>query len=131
MQHLNSGFNKFKVDDSTHVKMWKNSLNHPNIIVKYWIVCVLIYHNECKMQFVNNNFNILKMNGSILIIEEIWKKLLIHSNINVRFKIVTCVLTNYGMCKMQLLNNCFNSCTLLIVEKMSKKSLTHYNILCK
>jgi hypothetical protein len=34
MQHFNSDFNKFKVDDSTHVKMlivqemWKKSLNH-------------------------------------------------------------------------------------------------------
>jgi hypothetical protein len=41
------------------------------------------------MQFVNNNFNILKMNGLIhvhmLIIEKMWKKLLIHSNINVGF----------------------------------------------
>ncbi len=64
MQCLNSGFNKFKVDDSSHVKMliiqkmWKKSLNHSNIIAKYWVVCVLIYHNECKMQFVNNDFNI-------------------------------------------------------------------------
>jgi hypothetical protein len=41
MQHLNNDFNKFKVDDSTHVKMliiqemWENSLNHSNIITKY------------------------------------------------------------------------------------------------
>jgi hypothetical protein len=41
MQRLNSDFNKLKVDDSTHVKMlivqkmWKNSLNHSNIITKY------------------------------------------------------------------------------------------------
>jgi len=134
---LNSGFNKFKADDLTHVKrlivqkMWNYSLNYSNIITKYWIGCVLIYHNECEMQFVNNGFNISKMNGSILIIEEMWKKSLIHSNINVEFKIVTCVLINYDMCKMQLLNNCVNSCTLLIVEKMSKKTLTHYNVLCK
>jgi hypothetical protein len=46
MQHLNNDFNKFKVDDSTHVKMsivqemWKKSLNHSNIIAKYWIACV-------------------------------------------------------------------------------------------
>jgi hypothetical protein len=37
MQHLNIGFNKLKMDDSTHVKMlivqemWKSSLNHSNI----------------------------------------------------------------------------------------------------
>jgi len=34
-----------------------------------------------------------------------WKKSRIHSNINVGFKIVACVLINYGKCKMQLLNN--------------------------
>jgi hypothetical protein len=37
------------------------------------------------MKFVNNGFNILKVNGSILIIEKMWKKSLIHSNINVGF----------------------------------------------
>jgi hypothetical protein len=46
MQHLNNGFNKFKVDDSTHVKMlivwkmWKKLINHFNIIAKYWVACV-------------------------------------------------------------------------------------------
>jgi hypothetical protein len=124
MQRLNCGFNKFKMDDLTHVKilivqkMGIFLLNHSNIIAKYWVVYVLIYHNECKMQFVNNDFNILKVNGSILIIEEMWKKSLIHPNINVEFKIVICVLSNYDTCKMQLLNNCFNSCTLIIVETM-------------
>ncbi len=63
------------------------------------------------MQFVSNGFNIVKLNGSIhvhmLIFEEMWKKLLIHFNINVGFKIVTCVLINYGKCKMQTLNNGF------------------------
>jgi hypothetical protein len=53
-------------------------------------------------------FNILKLNGSTLIIEQMWKKSLIHSNINVGFKIVTCVLINYDKCKMQLLNDVFN-----------------------
>jgi hypothetical protein len=56
---------------------------------------------------VNNEFNILKMNGSthvhMLIIEEMWKKSLIHFNINVGFCNVTCVLINFGKCKMQLL----------------------------
>jgi glycine/serine hydroxymethyltransferase len=48
MQHLNNGFNEFKMDDSTHVttlivqKMWKNSLNHSNIIAKHWTTCVSI-----------------------------------------------------------------------------------------
>jgi hypothetical protein len=46
MQHLNNGFCKFKVDDSTHVKMlifqkmWKNSLNHSSIIAMHWIACM-------------------------------------------------------------------------------------------
>jgi len=37
-----------------------------------------------------------------------WKKSLIRSNINVGFKIITCILINYGKCKMQLLDNGFN-----------------------
>jgi hypothetical protein len=55
-------------------KIWKNSLNHSNIIAKYWIAHVLIYYNKCKMQIVINDFNILKVNSSIhvhmLIIEK-------------------------------------------------------------
>jgi hypothetical protein len=48
------------------------------------------------------------VNGSILIIEEMWKNSLIHFNINVGFKIITCLIINYGKCKMQLLNNGFD-----------------------
>jgi len=65
--------------------MWKNALNHSSIIAKYWVACVLVYYNKCKMQFVSNGFNILKVNGSTLVNEEMWKKSLIHSNINVGF----------------------------------------------
>jgi len=58
--------------------MWKNSLNHSCIIAKYWVTCVSIYFNKCKMQLENNGFNILKMNGSthvhILMIGKMWKK---------------------------------------------------------
>jgi hypothetical protein len=78
---LNNGFNKF--NDSTHVKMlivqkmWKNSLNHSNLIAKHWIACFSINFNKCKMQLMNNDFSILKVNGLIhvhmLIIEKIWK----------------------------------------------------------
>ncbi len=63
------------MDDSIHVnmlivqKMWKKSLNHSSIIPKYWVAYVLVYYNKCKMQFVNNGFNVLKMNGSTLVIE--------------------------------------------------------------
>jgi hypothetical protein len=80
MQHLNNGFNKFNVYDSTHVKMlivqkiWKKSLNHSNLITKHWVACVSIYFNKCKMQL--NGFNILKVNVlshiHMLIIEEMW-----------------------------------------------------------
>jgi hypothetical protein len=67
MQHLNNGFNEFKMDDSIHVKMlivqeiWNNSLNHSNIIAKHWARCVSIYSNKCKMQLVSNGFNILNV----------------------------------------------------------------------
>jgi len=44
----------------------------------------------------------------MLIIKEMWKKSLIHFNINVRFLIVTCVLINYGKCKMQFISSSFN-----------------------
>jgi len=68
----------FKVSDSTHVKilvvqeMWKHSLKHSSIIAKYWVACVIVY-NKCKMQFVSNDFNILKLNSSTSIIEDMWK----------------------------------------------------------
>jgi len=64
MQCFNNGFNKFKMDDLTHVnmlmiqEMWKNSLNCSSIIIKYWITYFSIYYNKCKMQFVSNGFNI-------------------------------------------------------------------------
>ncbi len=70
MKHLNNGFNKFKVIDSIHVKMfivqkmWKNSLNHWSKITKHWIAYLSIYYNKCKMQPMNNGFNILKVDGS-------------------------------------------------------------------
>ncbi len=73
-----------------------------------WVACVLAYYNKCKMQFVTNGFNILKVNGSVLMIEMTWKELLFHCNINVGFKIVTCVLINCDKCKMQLLSTGFN-----------------------
>jgi hypothetical protein len=60
------------------------------------------------MQFVTNDFNILKVNGSTLIIEKMFKKSLIQLNINMGFLIVTFVLINYGKCKMQLLTNGFS-----------------------
>jgi len=44
----------------------------------------------------------------MLIIEKMWKTLLICFNINVRFYIVICVLINYGNYKMQFMSNGFN-----------------------
>jgi len=114
MQCLNSGFNKLIMDDLTHIKMlaiqemWKKSQKISSLIVKYWVGCVLIYYKKCKMQFGNNGFNILKVNGSNLIIRNMWTNSLIHSNINVGFSIVICVLIKYGKWKMQFLSNGFN-----------------------
>jgi len=56
------------------LKTWKNSINHFNIIAKHWVACVSIYCNRCKLQLVSNNFNTLKINGSIHVhIVESWK----------------------------------------------------------
>jgi hypothetical protein len=56
------------------------------------------------MQHVNNRRNAFKVNDSIhvqmLIIEKMWKNSLIHSNINLHFEIIICVLINYGKYKM-------------------------------
>ncbi len=76
VQCLNSGFNKLIVNDSTHVKMMivqkmrKNSLNYSSIITKTLIPCVLVFYNKCKMQFLTNGYNILKVDGSTLINED-------------------------------------------------------------
>jgi len=85
------------VDSSKNVKKIIKSFKYNCKILSY---TYLVYYNKWKIKFVSNDFNILKMNGSILIIEEMWKKSQIHSNINVRFKIFTCVLIYYGKCKM-------------------------------
>jgi hypothetical protein len=44
----------------------------------------------------------------MLIIEKMWKKSLIHFNINVGSEILTCILINYGKYKMQLMSINFN-----------------------
>jgi hypothetical protein len=63
------------------------------------------------MQFVNNGFNIFKMNYSIhvqilLIIQKKWKFLLTYSSINVKHKLLC--MFHINMCNMQHLNNGFN-----------------------
>jgi len=82
MEHLNSGFHNFKVNDSTHIKNVDSSKNVKKHTKPFKYNCKilnrkLIYYNKCKMQFVNNDFNILKMNNSIhvhmLMIEKMWK----------------------------------------------------------
>jgi len=92
MQCLNSDFNKRKMDDSTHVKMlivqkmWKKITKSFKYNCKILSCMCLIYYNKCKMEFVNNGFNMLKVNGSTLIIEDICKKnSWLHFNINVGF----------------------------------------------
>jgi hypothetical protein len=60
---------------------------------------------------VSNGFNILKVNGSThvqMLNRRDVKKSLIHSNINMGLKIVTCGLINCDKCKIQLLSNGFN-----------------------
>jgi hypothetical protein len=91
MQHLNNGFNKFKmwfdpyihVDSSRDVKNFTKPFKYN---CKHQVTCVSICTNKCKMQLVSNNFNILKLNGLVhvhmLIVEEMWTKSLIHFNIN-------------------------------------------------
>jgi hypothetical protein len=70
MQHLNNGFDKFKVNDSTHVKMLVLQKNVKKLIkpfkltTKHWIAYVSIYYNKCKVQPMNNGFNMLKVDGS-------------------------------------------------------------------
>jgi len=55
---MSGGFNKIKMDYSTHVKMliikkmWKDSLNHSNIIAKYWVACVLILLKESHLVYI-------------------------------------------------------------------------------
>jgi hypothetical protein len=64
------------------------------------------------MQLVSNGFNILKVNGLIhvhmFIIEKMWKKWLIHFNLNAGFQIVTRILINHGKYKIKLMQNGFN-----------------------
>jgi hypothetical protein len=72
------------MDDSTHVKMLIVQRNMKKITkpfkCKIFSCMCLVYYNKCKMQFMNNGFNILKVNGSTLIIEKMWKKSLTHYN---------------------------------------------------
>jgi hypothetical protein len=64
-------FNILKMNGLTHVhmliikEMWKKSLICFNINVRFLIViCVLMNYSKCKMQFMNNGFNMLKVNSS-------------------------------------------------------------------
>jgi hypothetical protein len=69
MQFVSTSFNILKVDGSIHVHMlimWIKTLTHSNINVSSSIVtCVLTNYNKCKMQFISNGFNMLKVDGSI------------------------------------------------------------------
>jgi hypothetical protein len=50
----------FKHGFYSYTKKNNGSLNHSSIIAKYWVACVLVYYNKCKMKIVSNDFNILK-----------------------------------------------------------------------
>jgi hypothetical protein len=58
-------------------------------------MCVSIYVSKCNMQQLNNGFKKFKVDDSIdvkmLIVQKMWKKSLIHPNINVGFKIIICI----------------------------------------
>jgi hypothetical protein len=77
-QQAQSGwFNSCKnVDNSKNVKIFIK-----RFICKCKILsCMcLVYYDKCKMQFVSNGFNILKVNGSTMIIEKMWKKKITNS----------------------------------------------------
>ncbi len=48
-----------------HLKRCGKSLTHSSKNVKILVItCVLINNSKCKMQPMNNNFNILKVDGS-------------------------------------------------------------------
>jgi predicted RNA-binding protein with RPS1 domain len=57
-------------------------------ILKFLYASISRKCDECKMQLVSNEFNTLKVNDSIdvqiLKVQEVGKKSLTHSNINVR-----------------------------------------------
>jgi len=45
--------------------MWNNFINSLSYKCGFKIVtCVLINYGKCKMQFLNNGFNMFKINGS-------------------------------------------------------------------
>jgi hypothetical protein len=47
-----------------------------------------MYFNKCKIDYINNGFNILKVNDStcvhMLIVEKMWKKSPTHSTTNMK-----------------------------------------------
>jgi hypothetical protein len=75
--------------------------------------CISRNYDESKMQLMNNGCNTSKMNDStkvqlLLIVQEMWKKSLTYSSINVKHYVVVCVLIYTNKCNMQHLNNGFN-----------------------
>jgi hypothetical protein len=104
MQFMSSGFNNFLSEWFNSCANVSSSRDAKKFINPFKYAYVLVYCNKCNMKFVNSDFNILKVNPSTLLIENMWKKSLIHFNINLGFQIITC----YGKCKMQLLNNGLN-----------------------
>jgi hypothetical protein len=74
------------------------------------VMCISMYGNKCNMQRLNIGFSKLKMDDwthvNMLIVQEIWKNLLIRSIIIPKY-LIACVLVYYNKCKMQLLSNGF------------------------
>jgi hypothetical protein len=84
MQFVNIGLNILNMNDSILIikKMWKKTLIRSNINVGFKIVGYVLI-NYGKMQLLNNDFNMLKVDGSIHVPCYSWKnikKTLIHYN---------------------------------------------------
>jgi len=67
MQHLSNGFNTLKVNEWFNSCIDVDSSNNVKIFIKPFkynckVAYVLVYYNKCKMQPMNNGFNILKLN---------------------------------------------------------------------
>jgi hypothetical protein len=93
MLPLSSGFIKFKVDDLNHVHKDVDSSRNMKKFTKAFKCNCKILSCMCIIISARCNLWVMVLTFKVrfnLIIKEIWKKLLIHSNINVGFKIVTC-----------------------------------------
>ncbi len=73
---FNIGIKSEWFNSCTHVDNWKNvkSLIHSNINVGLKnFTCVLLNNAKCKMQLLNNGFNMLKVDDSIHVPCDSWR----------------------------------------------------------